>query len=291
MKRLRFLHIPKTAGLTLTTILRRQYIGKKKFYFTGDFASDINRFEALSECDRGNVVLFCGHAPIVTGVKEADNATIITFLRDPIDRVKSFVQHVSEGKSSHLINEFPPESFNVDQFLESGNEELSNLQTKMLINNKGCGCPLLIEKMSAPAARDAALDNLYGRISYWGLQEYFNESLILFSSTLNLRMPVYASVNMRNTSRLIKFEEHHLEWIVELNAIDIELYRLAKEQFISRLNSVAFDGAKLKRFRVINSFCSPVIHIARGIKVLLAPSGAFGGPVGLTRGCANAPSP
>lgn len=145
MQPLRFLHIPKTAGTTLLSILRRQYFGKKSFAFTGDITSDTKRFEALSEHDKENVMLFTGHAPIVTGIEKADNATTVTFLRDPISRVKSFCQHVAEGKSPYLIDDFSSETFSLDNFLESGNEELSNLQTKMLICD---GSYTLPDKMS-----------------------------------------------------------------------------------------------------------------------------------------------
>ncbi len=277
MKRLRFLHIPKTAGRTLEEILRRQYFGRKNFAlailrsqyfgkkifgFTGDLALDLKQFEALSEYDRENLVLFYGHAPIVTGLKEADNVTTITLLRDPINRVKAYCQHIREGKSPYLINDFPPDSFNLDSFLESGTEELSNLQTKMLINNVNCASPLLINKMSTSEVIDTALDNLYNKISYFGLTEYFDESLIVFSSALNWGMPFYTPINLENTTKLIKFEERHIERIAELNAIDMDVYRLAKEHFIGILNSSAFDEAKLKRFQFINNtLYSPVIHI------------------------------
>lgn len=260
MEPLRFLHIPKTAGSTFTGILKRQYFGKKSFGFTGNITSDIKRFEALSENDRENVVLFTGHAPIVTGIKKADIATTITFLRDPISRVKSFCQHVSEGKSPYLIDDFPPETFSIDDFLESGNGELSNLQTKMLVNHGRCATPLLFENMSASEeTKDAALDNLFNKISHFGFQEYFDESLIVFSLALNWRMPLYASRNKKNTSKLIRFEKRHLKRIAELNAVDMEVYRLAKEQFIYIVNSVAFDKAKLKRFQLINTPVSFVI--------------------------------
>lgn len=256
MKRIRFLHIPKTGGSTFIAILHRQYFGKKSFKFNGGaLVSDIKRFKALSKRDRKNIALFTGHAPIVTSIKEADNATIITFLRDPISRVKSFCQHVSEGKSP--IKGFHPKSFNLDRFLKSGNPALSNLQTKMLINNRTCASPLLIESMSTSEARDLALDNLYNKISYFGLQEYFDESLIVMTSALNWEMPVYISENKKNTNKLIKFKKRHLEQIAELNAIDIEVYRLAKKQFIGILNSAAFDKAKLKQLKLINNTPGP----------------------------------
>lgn len=234
MKSLRFLHIPKTAGSTFTALLHHQYFEENTFSFTGNLTLDIKRFEALSEPVRKKIALFTGHAPILTGIKEADNAVTITFLRDPISRVKSFCQHVSEGKSRYLINNFPPASFNLDRFLESGNGELSNLQTKMLINSS----PSFAENLSTTGAIDLALDNLFNKIAYYGIQEYFDESLAIFSSALNWNISEYASLNIRNTHNLIQFEERHIERIATLNAIDLEVYKHAKKRFIGMIAKV-----------------------------------------------------
>jgi hypothetical protein len=76
-------------------------------------------------------------------------------------------------------------------------------------------------------------------------------------------MPLYAPKNRKDTRRLIQFKKHHLERIAELNAIDIEVYRLAEERFIRTLNSEAFDRAKLKRFQIVNKPASLAI---RGVK-------------------------
>ena len=276
MEPLRFLHIPKTAGSTFTGILKREYFGKRHFRFTGDFSSDIRRYEALNENQKKNVALFTGHAPIATGIKKADMATTITFLRDPISRVKSFCQHVSEGKSPYLKDDFPPETFNLDDFLESGNQELSNLQTKMLVNRVNCASPLSFENMPAyEEAKNAALENLFNKISYFGLQEYFDESLIIFSLGLNWKMPFYIARNKKNIRKLIKFEKRHLKFIAELNEIDIEVYRLAKERFIDILNSVAFDRAKLKRFQSINTTISLIVKSGENIIGLANEGRAF----------------
>ncbi len=261
MQRLRFLHIPKTAGSTFSRIIIHQY-NRKLFSFTDDIDSDINRFQMLSEDDKNNIVLFIGHAPIVTSLKEADDAMIITILRDPIKRVKSFCRHVASGESPYLREAFPPESFSLDRFLESGNEELFNLQTRMLINNKWASDLLLLKSMSASEAKDAALENLFNKVSYFGLQEYFDESLTLFWSSLNWpKMPSYAP--LRQSVLNMEFKRHHLERIEELNAIDIEVYKAAKERFLKIINSEAFDKAKLKRFRIANALISPAIKIWR----------------------------
>lgn len=268
MKPIRFLHIPKTAGSTFRLILRRQYLGKMRFEFSGGLNSDIKRFKELSANDKNNIVLFLGHAPFKTGISSADNATIITFLRDPINRVKSFCQHVAEGKSMHLIDDFPPETFNLDKFLDSGNAELSNLQTKMLINPAEAGNQSL-ENLSSSEAKDAAIYSLLNDVSHFGLQEYFDESLIVFSTALNWKMPFYASLNKRNTSKLIHFDKHHLNRIAELNAIDIEVYNKAREHFLSILESELFTQAKLKRFQLINPAASIIIKSGKRISKLI----------------------
>ncbi len=267
---LRFLHIPKTAGSTFTGVLIRQYGSQRTFAFTGNTASDIKRFEALSEEDQNKVALFLGHAPIVTGIKPADEAVTITFLREPISRVKSFCQHVSEGKSSHLIRDFPPESFSLDKFLESGDVELSNLQAKILAGRGSCWTSAL-EGMSDAEAEYLAVDNLLHKIQLVGLQEYFDESLLLFSSTFHWRTPFYVSRNKKNTNKLLQFEQRHLEQIVALNKIDMAIYRRAKQQFMIQLGSVTSLEEKLKRFRVKNKLGLPV-YVWRHIRQLSSNS-------------------
>ena len=256
MKPVRFLHIPKTAGSTFTAILNRQYAVGGTFSFSGSFSgdySDIKRFEALSENEKRDILLFSGHAPIVSGVKAADEATTITFLRNPISRVKSFCQHVSEGKSSHLVKDFPPDNFNLDAFLESGNLELTNFQTRMLVcNPTNLGIPWQLNDALASRLKEEALENLFNKISHFGIQEYFDESLIIFSLAFGWEMPLYVSANTMNTKKRIRFEKRHLERIAELNALDMAVYMCAKERFIYKLASSAFSKEKLRQFQFIN---------------------------------------
>lgn len=253
---LRFMHIPKTAGSTFGGILQRQYRGKGYFSFSGDIGSDTERFKGLSERARQAVELFTGHASLSTGIAEADRAVIITFLRDPIKRVKSFCQHVSEGKSPHLRKEFPPETFRLDAFLDGESAELSNLQTKMLINSGECDSPILLDTLSSSAARDLALANLCGKVASFGLTEFFDESLMVFGRALHWSMPFYARVNARDASRLIEFQKRHLDRIAELNSIDIEVYGAARASFLDILESMEYDKARLRLFRSVNAFAS-----------------------------------
>jgi hypothetical protein len=77
--------------------------------------------------------------------------------------------------------------------------------------------------------------------------------MIIFSSALNWKLPIYRSKNLENPNKLIKFEKIHLERIAELNKIDIEVYQQAKQQFLEALNKVPFWKVKLKAFRLLNN--------------------------------------
>jgi hypothetical protein len=261
MKCLRLLHIPKTAGSTLTHVLLRQYRRRRYFSFQGEIIPDTQRYYKLSEQQRSEIELFLGHAPISTGIPDADKATLITLVRDPIDRVKSFCQHVSEGKAPYLLKDFPPELFDLDEFLNSGNLELSNMQTKMLINAKSCASSDLLDKMTPSDAKEKALENLFHKVGCFGIQKHFDESLILFSQFLNWKMPFYVSANKKNPKQLINFKPHHLEHIAELNSIDIEIYNIAKKRFLEIIERADYDSAKLKRLKFLNPSASGFLRI------------------------------
>ena len=98
------------------------------FRFTGHLSADLERFRSLSGEDRHALRLMVGHAPRITGESEVDDLPTITFLRDPIERVKSLCQHLSEGKNPDLRHSFPPENFCLDALLASGAIELDNFQ-------------------------------------------------------------------------------------------------------------------------------------------------------------------
>ncbi|MBI3164824.1 MAG: sulfotransferase family 2 domain-containing protein [Chloroflexi bacterium] len=254
MDRLRFLHIPKTAGSTFTTCLDYQYSGKRSFVFKGAFVYDIERYNALPKRDRQSIVLFAGHAPIFTGVEEIDSAKTITFLRNPVSRVRSFLQHIYEGKSPEYLKDGP---FDLDKFLESGAKDLFNLQTKMLINTGRFAASQLIDSMPKADARDLALNNLFHRILEFGLQDYFDESLVLFAKALNWSTPFYTSINQKDARRALEFKQHHIDRIAELNSIDIEVYNAAKEKFLVKLESADFERGKLEKLKRANSATSP----------------------------------
>lgn len=262
MSRLRFLHIPKCAGITFVTMLRLQYLGAPHFSFSGEWAVDQRRWQALSADRRARIRLFTGHAPIETGIAEADHdIAIVTMLRHPRDRVKSLCQHVFEGKSPHLLERFPPERFDLDAFLASGHEGLSNLQTKMLINRGKAADPALLQSLSAEEAAERALHNLRERIACFGIQEHFDESLVHLQQHFGWHTPLYASSNRGSQHRRLEFEQRHLDRIAELNEGDIRLYEAARQLFLKRLENGRLNRSALRRLQAIQPLASPLIHL------------------------------
>jgi hypothetical protein len=204
--------------------------------FTGNFDTDIDKYRKIEKSKLERITLVTGHSPRFTGIEEIDNLPTITFLRNPVSRVKSFCQHVSEGKSPYLFYRFPPDSFDLNEFIESGNVELSNLQTKILLGEKSFNLP----DGDTKALVDKAISVLKNNITCFGITEHFDDSLILFRYKMEwTKWPIYQKLNIRNKSRLIKFSEEHLAKIKQINDIDIQVYEKALQLFKNNINDIS----------------------------------------------------
>lgn len=231
---LRYLHIPKTAGTSFGDCLERIYPGTS-FFFSGNLSKDLERYRKIPPRERRRITLFAGHSPRITGIPEIDALPTITLLREPIARVKSFCQHVSEGKSPYLLERFPPARFHLDDFLESGIEELANFQTRMFLGDANYALPML-EQASLVKQTMEILEH---KITAFGIFEKLDTSLLMFRQTLGWReYPVCDRLNVRNASRLVTFNSAHIAKIRELNAIDMEVYQKACESFDTRIAQI-----------------------------------------------------
>lgn len=258
LSNIRFLHIPKTAGTTFNNILFRAYPTHDRCRL----GNDVQANESCILHAASKPLLFLGHSPAITGIDAVDTAPTIIFLRDPVARVKSFCQHVYEGKSPHLLGDFPPESFDLDRFLDSGNTELSDLQTCMLI---GGG-----ERPPDDAASQA-LQYLLQENHIFGLQEFFDESLLLMQRRFGWKDPVYVSRNQKSVSKRLAFTDAQLEKIAQLNRQDIKLYAAALQHFRQRCDAIPGLQDDVERFRRKNRLpltrlklqCSDAVALVR----------------------------
>lgn len=237
--RLRFLHIPKTAGSSFQDCLMRLYPGEP-FLFTRDSEIDLRRWQHIPPEIRRGARLVSGYAARLTGLDEIDVLPTLCFLREPLARVRSFCAHVSEGKSDYLRHRFPPGAFDLDALLASDVAELDNLQARMLL---GLG-DWEAEDLADPAAPRRAFEVL-ADLTAFGLVERFDDSLMLFPRQLGWpAWPVYPRLNVRSDQRPLNFEVRHLDILRRRNAVDLALYALATPVFEQRLAARVPDLAR-----------------------------------------------
>ena len=268
--KIRFLHIPKTAGSTFDDCLfieyLRAYLLRQRFTFTGDIVADQARYRNLSPRIRQRIVICAGHAPRITGLSEIDSLPTVTLLRNPLERVKSFCRHVSEGKSP-LIHSDGHQCFDLDEFLASGRIQLNNFQSRMLLGETGYALPPGSDEHLA----QRAVELLRSELSCFGITEELERSLLMFRQVLGWRkLPIYRSRNSSNPQAMVNFEQRHIERIISLNQVDIRMYELATKLFYRQLAERCPDlEGELARFRQALAKPHPIfraIDLARGIK-------------------------
>jgi hypothetical protein len=250
-KSIRFLHLQKTGGSTLSMILRRQYALRPTFYLGRP--QDEARLHMHDASKDLPPALFLGHREFTVGLKAVDHAQKITLLREPISRVRSLCQHVYEGRECYMLKDFPPGKFDLDRFLHSGNPELCNFQTRSLLPQAAFSFETFVAQHSAEAVVELALTTLLTQVTAFGLTEYFDESLMVFATTLSWRWaPVYVRRNQSDRTNTLGYEQRHLDHMAEMNHLDTLLYQRAQQHFLDHVKT-QLDLATLRRFQAVNS--------------------------------------
>jgi hypothetical protein len=249
---LRFLHIPKTAGTSMNVFLDRFYPPESMFVFNSSkpIESSLAKLRSMDPVARRSIKLFRGHAPLVVGEADVDAARTFTFLRDPVDRVVSFCHHLAEGKGkSHMFStsasEFPEKDFELNAFLNSGEPELENLQTRMLVGEEDY---LSLRQSGSASDLKQALSAAFQRIEFVGVQEQFEDSLLVASLIYKWWPPFTFTkrTNIRSSKVMLTFSDKQLDLIRRLNTMDTEAHRMASAIFSRCLKHYAGRLALLK---------------------------------------------
>ena len=239
-----FVHVPKTAGSTLRSVLNMNEPGARSRalgnVFKGGGGIDRTVMARMSKNegpDLTGVGIVRGHFPL--GIRDYLPSHLpkrrvlqcFTFLRDPVERTLSHYYSIRDRREGEdeagKYAEAPlrPDS-TLDDALAAGYIH-DNLHTRML-----CGDPEpfgeVTEEMLAQAKR-----NLAEELVFFGLTERFDESLVLAKRRLGLKAILYRSSGRVNPERP-RGDEIPAEVrraAERCNRYDIELYRHAKELF------------------------------------------------------------
>jgi hypothetical protein len=260
-----FLHIGKTAGLSLRQVLRRQVPSSRVLEFRAPLPEPgrlrregaLAHLAGLPERDRARARLVMGHAPF--GVHELipRPSTYVTMLRDPVALVLSVYRYILRTERHILHEEVVRRDLSLDAFVRSGlSLETDNSQTRAVAGDTstpfgGCGSEML----------ERAKTNIEERFSVVGLTERFDESLLLLRRAFGWRNVRYVSTNVAPDHGRSRPPPETVELIRERNRLDLELYAWAARRFDARIAEVPGFDRDLRRFRLANRLYRPWGHV------------------------------
>jgi hypothetical protein len=257
-----FIHIPKTAGSTLNSIIDRQYpLGNICSIYPenatvpgGIELSSTDELKELNKTDQAKIHFLRTHMSFGIHRLLPGPSTYFTVLRDPIERIISLYYFVSALPTPLRPDYFPSEDISLQNWLRNKiTIDMDNAQTRMLSGNLH----------TVPFGRctredlERAKRNLQEHFSVVGLTERFNETLILLKRVLGWEESIsYTRQNVtRKRPQKDDLSPATLNAIAEANFLDIELYRYAEELFEKQVHRQGITFAvETKMFEINQHF-------------------------------------
>lgn len=238
-----YLHLPKTGGSTLGTIIHQQYHDgsyskSEKGYFraglyylpdgfirkAGDQLSDDER-NAIARKDLRGVL---GHFEY--GMHEHITPRpyrYMTALRDPVQRVLSLFHHLRQFDQL-------PAGMTVEQFVTTPHiHEACNDQVRRLAGTHTA-------EPCTQQTLDRAIEHMNSRIDFTAITERFDASMLVAKQVFGWTGNINYIPRLVNTKRKAKPAEDPdtLELIEAHNRLDVELYRAANQLLDARIAAV-----------------------------------------------------
>lgn len=249
-----FLHLPKTAGTTMRRVLDREYRDARRYEIGEDVTGDIRAFRARPWGDDNAPNLVQGHMSYGLHQFVPGPATYVTLLREPIRRALSDYHYVT-STPGHPIHEHVKD-LSLVQYFESGiTGQLSNGQVRLLSGDNlpdDTGVPS--NRRMERADLEKAQAHLKDGFAAVGIQERFDETLLLFRRRLGWRWPFYVRENVTTRPyRRENIDPGDLDRIRELNLLDLELYEAVRTMFDQVVSAEGGVFARdLAVFRILN---------------------------------------
>ena len=265
-----FLHIPKTAGTTFSTVLFRQYAPQACFYRTGNKISDsLDELAGLPENARQSLeLIYILHAGFGIHHLLPTPSSYVSFLREPWSRLISDYFHACRN-SDHSFYAHAQAGATIDDFVfhRLKKQGLTNPMTRFI-----SGINPYQPFHSLPVnALDVAIDNIERHFGFLGLTEQYDESLLLIKQHYKWGNIQYLRKNVGKKNVLhTSFHPATLASFQEGNAMDYSLYAYAKQKLEQSLQQQGPGFWKeLKRVRDFNLMNEIVYNFIHTVKKCL----------------------
>ncbi len=246
-----FLHLPKNGGTTFHSILERIYPEDKTFSIRkiDNNHLNINEFKSLHFSERSKIKLLKGHMQFGLHSYLDGPSNYVTFLRRPEERIRSFYYFAIKRPEHRLYNKIMEGDSSLLHFVETMNEgDLHNGQIRWI---SGLAHGTEAEMLAK------AKEHIDNHFSFVGLQEYYNESLLLLSNLYGWGTPYYKHRNRGSYQRKTTKDEAAIsEAIAIRNKGDQELYNYVEERFLELLKEASGMTWKLKKLEWSNRLYS-----------------------------------
>jgi len=208
---LAYIHIQKTAGQTIRSILMRNF-GTRHCDLPVNYSRINSRVIAWINRCYPELVALSGHAVVPGGILDmCKEAKVFTVLREPVARATSHYQF-----SNRRLSEPEP-------LVEWVNKN-KNRQVRTLAGEENL---------------DKAIEFIETRVGFVGLTEQFDESLILLQKWVNLKnfnidyVPLNVASNNRVRDKIIS-SRSQFALIEESNQLDTQLYNYVRKKIYPR---------------------------------------------------------
>ncbi|MFT4412441.1 sulfotransferase family 2 domain-containing protein [Fredinandcohnia humi] len=220
------LHMPKTAGTTFKSILRKNYEPNEIIDLYESFQDHEEVMNRIKSLDVAEVEWLNCHLSFGIHNYVQKPVTYITFLRDPFDRLISEYSFILRNPEHGLHQQVKKMSLLEYQELEVN----KNKQSKVII-----GKPLSesIDMKDVEKAKEI----MRKHFTFVGITEHFTESVFLLKKEFNWYNASYTSMNVsQNKPDRNTISNDCLEAIRENNQIDLALYKYVKDQLDEQIS-------------------------------------------------------
>jgi hypothetical protein len=256
-----YLHIPKTAGMTLREVITRQYRKGEIFQFGEHHREEIKQFLALSQAERDKIQCVVGHVHYGIHRYWSEDATYITLLRDPVERTISGYYHILRNPRHPRYEHYRSQSL-----LDYAQKETRGERQTRWIYGFREDSGLYGDEHPLPAnALEVAKERLRKEFRVVGVVEEFDKTLLLLQKAFGWKHIHYVAQNV-NESRPAseKIDAETLKILRENSEPDYTLYQYAKSLFAEQVE--AYEGSierDLKNFQQRNAIYGRVRNVFR----------------------------